>query len=334
MCKKRLTFAISKTNVAMNPIQDYLLNYIKQQLQPHQSLVDVLQEVLGISKDSAYRRLRNNTALTLEEGVKLCLHFHISVDSLLNTETEHVVFQYFRFRSADSFRVYLASIRDRLRQIARLQGKIICADDDLPILHHFQHPEHTAFKMYYWLLSTQPAQAHKPTFSPAWVGKELIELAQEVHEAYCQIPAVEIWTEDCANTTLRQILYCVEVGAFGSPAEARLVCQQFLEMLQSIEKKASEGKALQLYLSEVQIDNNCIWAEAHEKQEVFTRHQSFNIVRTESRLFCEDTHLFLQDLMQKSMLLSGTGEKKRHQLFAYLYQRIEEVIEKLSSKTQ
>jgi hypothetical protein len=37
----------------MTTVQDYLLNHIKQQLPAHISLVDVLQDVLGISQDSA-----------------------------------------------------------------------------------------------------------------------------------------------------------------------------------------------------------------------------------------------------------------------------------------
>jgi hypothetical protein len=218
----------------------------------------------------------------LEEGIKLCQKFKISVDNLLDTRTENVMFQYFRFRDEDSFAHYLKTIYNRLKQIKDApNGYIISADDDLPILHHFRSPEHAAFKMYYWLQSATPKSLKKP-FSMDLVGKDLSKLAYQVYELYNQIPITEIWTQDCTNTTLRQIQYCADLGLFEKPEDAHLICQQFLDILEYIEEKTMHNPHFQLYLSDIQIDNNCIWAQSYEKQEVFIRHQAFNIVHTDS----------------------------------------------------
>lgn len=274
--------------------------------------------------------MRNSTSLTLEEGVKLCQRFHISVDSLLDTRTENVVFQYFRFRDEASFKHYLTTIQANLERIAASpDGKLMFADDDLPILHHFRFLEHTAFKLYYWLISSNATIVSKPRFSPTLVGKELLELASKVYATYAKIPSIEIGTLDGANTTLRQILYCWEAGFFESKDDALQVCEQFLEILQGIEEECAVGRRLQLYLSEIQIDNNCIWTQVHEKQEVYIRHQTFNMVHTESPAFCQDTQDFLQTLIQKSTLLSGTAEKQRSQFFLHLRKRVGELMGKI-----
>lgn len=300
-------------------LQTYLLQAIKQKMPTHLVLVDVLQEKLGISQASAYRRVSGETSFSLEELVSLCRHFNISIDEYLDIRTENVIFQYYRFVDEASFKHYLQTILERLHQIADSpEGKIISADDDLPILQHFSYPEHTAFKIYYWLISMLEPATEKPIFSPEKMDAELLELAQKIHEVYEQIPTTEIWTQDCANTTLKQIQYCQEMNLFASSSLAILVKQQFVDILIHLENRATTNPNFQLYLSEVQIDNNCIWAQSVQGQEVFIRHQSFNVVHTETHIFCEDTHYFLKKLVQKSVPLSGTSETQRRHFFQEL----------------
>ena len=51
----------------METVQDQLLQLIKAKLGPGDSLGHVLSETLHISMDAAYRRMRNETALTIDE---------------------------------------------------------------------------------------------------------------------------------------------------------------------------------------------------------------------------------------------------------------------------
>lgn len=304
-------------------LHEYLLTAITQKLPAHISLVEILQEILDISQASAYRRVSKQASFSLDELVKLSRHFHISIDRFLDIRTENVIFQYHQFTDVASFKRYLQHILARLRQISQNpQSKIISADDDLPILQHFRYPEHTAFKIYYWLLSTYPPNSQKPRFSPAWIEDELLALTQEIYELYTQTPIIEIWTQDCANTTLKQIEYCVEMDLFESSTDTEVVKQQFLDMFVYLENQAAVNPHFQLYLSEVQIDNNCIWTQTDEGQEVYIRHQFFNVVHTDAQNFCADTHKFLDTLTQKSLLLSGTAEKQRIHFFENIKSKI------------
>ncbi len=304
-------------------LHEYLLTAIEKKLPAHLSLVQAIQEVLAVSQASAYRRASKQASFSLDELVKLSRHFHISIDDFLDIRTENVTFQYYQFVDVASFKRYLYHILARLQQISQNpQGKIISADDDLPILQHFRYPEHTAFKIYYWLLSTYPHTVQKPRFSPAWIEEDLLALTQKIYELYIRIPTIEIWTQDCANTTLKQIEYCVEMDLFESPIHIEVVKQQFLDTFVYLENKATINPHFQLYLSEVQIDNNCIWTQTDSGQEVYIRHQSFNVVHTDAQRFCEDTYKFLDMLTQKSLYLSGTSEKQRVHFFENLKSKI------------
>src|SRR5450759_4571115 len=72
--------------------QSVFFQHIKTLLPPHLSLVDEIAEVLNISNDSAYRRIRGEKPIALEEIKKLCIKFNISLDQLLHLDSHSMVF--------------------------------------------------------------------------------------------------------------------------------------------------------------------------------------------------------------------------------------------------
>ncbi|HET6225931.1 MAG TPA: helix-turn-helix domain-containing protein [Bacteroidia bacterium] len=64
------------------------IQLIKNSLPSNISLVDELSDLLKISSDSAYRRIRGESALSIEEITVLCKHFKLSFDSFINNNSE------------------------------------------------------------------------------------------------------------------------------------------------------------------------------------------------------------------------------------------------------
>ena len=69
--------ANKKTDFEM---QEVFIKHLKQVVPANVSLVDDIADLLKISNDSAYRRLRNETELSLDETYKICKHYKISID--------------------------------------------------------------------------------------------------------------------------------------------------------------------------------------------------------------------------------------------------------------
>jgi hypothetical protein len=61
-------------------LQQSFFRHLKSILPGHLSLVDEVAELLNISNDSAYRRIRGEKPISLEEIQKLCIRYHISLD--------------------------------------------------------------------------------------------------------------------------------------------------------------------------------------------------------------------------------------------------------------
>src|SRR6187549_3138988 len=74
-------------------IQSAFLEEVKRRLPPNLSFVDEIAEILKISRDSAYRRIRGETVLSLDEAKVLCNQYGVSLDVLLGTSSEIVSFR-------------------------------------------------------------------------------------------------------------------------------------------------------------------------------------------------------------------------------------------------
>ena len=95
--------------------QQKLIALIKQKIGKKDSVGLLIAEVLQVSTDSAYRRLRGEKVLSIHELGQLSRHFGISLDKLFEVTQKTVSFDYLSLDdSSFSLELYLSSIRDSL----------------------------------------------------------------------------------------------------------------------------------------------------------------------------------------------------------------------------
>ena len=75
-----------------NIAQLEFIERIKQMIPPHHSMVNEMADLLSLSNDSAYRRIRGETALTIDEVVLLSNHYQLSFDSFNKQNAGNVTF--------------------------------------------------------------------------------------------------------------------------------------------------------------------------------------------------------------------------------------------------
>ncbi|MEI9909241.1 MAG: helix-turn-helix domain-containing protein [Bacteroidota bacterium] len=73
-------------------VQQVFFTHLRSVLPHHLSIVDEVANLLDISNDSAYRRMRGDKPLTFEEVQKLCVHFNLSLDSIFHLNTDSYIF--------------------------------------------------------------------------------------------------------------------------------------------------------------------------------------------------------------------------------------------------
>ena len=100
-------------------VQIAFLAEIKKHVRTNLSFADELAEALSVSRDSAYRRIRGETILSLNEVKTLVSRFKIPIDALLASKTQALTFQH---QAVDSVRFtfshWLQSVSDKLSIIS------------------------------------------------------------------------------------------------------------------------------------------------------------------------------------------------------------------------
>jgi len=327
--------------------QMVLMQRLKDSLPSNISLVDELADLLNVSNDSAYRRMRGETALSIEDIAAICKHFKLSFDAFLNSHDNGLVtFSYHQLNShVNSFKEYLLNIRNDLDKMMQFDdAQIIYAAEDIPVFHNFHFRELTAFKTFYWnksILNSKGFEDNK--FDKSFVSDELIEIAMEILDRYSKIPSIEIWSDDTVNSTVKQIEFYWDAGIFENKEDALLICDQLSQVLDRIKKQAElnvkfdrENKPVSaennyaLYHSDVMIGTNCILVNTGGVKATYISYHTFNVMLTTNANYSNETDLWLKNLIRKSNLISGVAEKQRYQYF----KRAEGLMKKLRDKIE
>lgn len=328
-------------------IQQHLLALVQDIIPDKYSLVFELSELLGISSDSVYRRLRGNTLLTIEEVQQICTKFKISFDSICHSEDfTTVTFQFHPIRGENDFKEHLISIRNDLKVLqTKKDVQITYAAIDMPFFHNFRFPVINTFKTFYWMKSVSNDPRFQPLkFSCKFINKELINLGMEIYNLYCSIPSTEIWTDLIHNSILKQVSYYWDSGEFSSKDDALLLCDEVEQQFALIKTQAEKCSKIsnedqtikkkdnfQVYFSEIQVATHCIQVKTDNLKTVYLSNQTFNKLVTSNVSFNEETDRWLNNIIKKSILISGVGEKQRYKFFKNVFDKISALKDRIAN---
>ncbi|MFI5203956.1 MAG: hypothetical protein ACHQF2_05615, partial [Flavobacteriales bacterium] len=227
------------------PAQATFMEFLRKAAPAHISLVDEISELLDISTDGAYRRMRAETALSFDEWMILSKHFNIPPPSFSMGETNKAMFAYQPMGSSmDKFEKYLQRILKNLKTVQQFPGhRLTFAAEHVPLFQYFDHKHLTAFKFYYWNYSILGAEELKgKKFDPQSLTETMYQTGQEIFDTYCNINAREIWTEDTITGVLRQIEFFWDSDRFVKADDALLVCEELKKVVANVESFAQVGK--------------------------------------------------------------------------------------------
>lgn len=318
-------------------IQEYLFQRIKEALPPGRPLVETISEVLHISYDSAYRRIRGETLLVLEEAKILCQQYAISLDQLLTLRSNSIVFESVEMNhGANDFKTYLKGVLERLKQLNTFKQKsIIYLTKDLPVFYQFCYRPVFAFRYFSWTKALFRQQGSIPTkFFPDCLPLDIEALGAEIMSVYSKIPSVEIWNKESINNILQQISHCQEAGLV-TEGDAREIYDGLRKTLEHLQIQAEYGcKFLpgeeprtkkdnyQLFYNRVGLGENIILTTYDDYKALYFDYDMLNYLTTTDETFCNGAFLRMQTIMQKSTLISSSSEKQRTVFFNLLFAKL------------
>ncbi len=318
-------------------VQEILFQSIKNKLAPNISFVHDLSELLGISYDSAYRRIRGEKELSLEELKTICLHYEISIDALFSFKSNHVIFNSLAI-GTEGFDIEkcLCSLLMAIKKIhGAREREIIYAAKDIPVFYYFEFPEIAAFKIYFWNKALIPASGYEDKKLSLQAPENLYEIGRQLLSHYIKIPTIEIWSEETISSVLRQIEYCFISGFFERIEDVFRLCDVLESWLDHVQSQAEHGfqymrgtpaegieNNYRLFHNEVLVSDNTILVNMDGQKISYNTYNVINQLITTNPVFCNQIEKSFRNLMQKSTMISGTSAKERYRFFNILHEKI------------
>jgi hypothetical protein len=312
-------------------IQAQLFQQIKERIPDNYSIVHEISELLNISYDSTYRRLRNEKAITLEEAFQLCKKFRISLDELASSNSNFLSFQCFQVEPENFIGLkWLDRILEDLKYIVQQDRKeMVYAAKDPPIFQYFQFPEIAAFKMFFWEKTLfHFYDDEKKKFKIGHIQDDIKEKCLKIAQYSNQIPTTEIWNEDTFRILIRQIEYYWVSGYFESKEDLELLLEKIEIWLAHNQKQAEYGmkfpydapnqgieNSYKLYENEIVINDNTIHITTNRSESVYLTFNVLGLLHSSNSTFCTSISKFQKALMSKSNLISQVGDKERNRFF-------------------
>jgi transcriptional regulator with XRE-family HTH domain len=318
-------------------IQENLFQLIKGSLPPNISFVHAISELLGISYDSVYRRVRGEKELTLEELKVICEAYNISVDTLFNLKSRHISFNSLAIgEEGFTLENWLQTLLDEIKKIHNCKQKeIIYAAKDIPVFYYFEFPEIAAFKFFFWQQVLIPSGNPVNTKLTLEVPGNLFETGRQLLSYYITIPVIEIWSEETISSVLRQIEYCFVAGFFEKNEDVFRLCDVLETWLSHAQAQAEYGfqfilgnqpqgieNNYKMFRNEVLVNDNTILVSMDGQKISYNTYNVINQLITTSPVFCDQIEKSLRNLMQKSTMISGTSSKERHRFFNVLHEKV------------
>jgi hypothetical protein len=297
-------------------LQRQLFTAIKLKLPKGENLARHIADALNLSPDAAYKKIRGERLLDLQDLQLLFNIYKLSYEDMaIDTATQKVWFSCNNLQVQPNFEDYLKFIAQQLQLLLDKQVKsLTCSASEVPLFYYCMFPELIQFKAYVWQQSILPSSENQiQPFALVQTETPLLQLAQEISFNYLAIPSQEIWASETIGSLYRQLRFYKEAQLFASPQtyEALLlhVKQQALQQ-HKIERYSKTPQAsFALYHNELMPGDDSLLAQLPgHNLAIFSPHSLQAFVSTDVRV-TQALLAALQGLKQQSICLSQQCER-------------------------
>jgi hypothetical protein len=312
-------------------IQKVLFENIRNRLSPHISLVDEVSDLLNVSTDSAYRRIRGEKPISLVETQQLAKHFNVSLDLLFKLTSDAIIFEsYFLDEEKLTFEKYFEILLLRMEQLKNESSpEMIFQLNELNLFHVLQFPDLLAFKIHFWCKSCLEFLNYKKrkfTISP--LNGRIREMGLKITDIYQKLTTTELLTREFLLSLLRQISFYKYSGYFEKKEDAEILCESALDLVEHLRKQAEAGYKyvygsetpgtegnFNLYFNDLTLIDNVILIRTARTRLTYLTNGAVNLLYTTNQDFFERNMHMVRTIMKKSTMISGNAEKERNHFF-------------------
>lgn len=318
-------------------LNETILNELQKASTDERTPAQILIEVLHLSKESAYRRLRSDVKFTLDEAAKLSLALNFSLDFIIgNTTLEKSVFDLNKsaMPTDDYFNNVIRKLEDYVDFTKQMEkdptSKAMFALNCLPYTFYLSCDNLSRFKHYKWLYQCASTDTDL-SYSDIHLSNTLIE-KQHNYVAQTKKIAHTIYILD--RNVFTSVKYDIEYFYnlnLITDEDVKLLKKELFEMLSRIEVIAKNGKFdtgrdVAIYISSVDIEASYTLYEHSADSYSHLRIYGMSGVDTHSKSAARKQKEWIESHKRYSTVISKSGEMHRLQYFNAQRKAIESIV--------
>lgn len=319
--------------------EDKLFDYIKLKIPENVSFIDEIADVLDISYDAAYRRIKGKTALTLGESLKLSNHFDFNLNDVFfdkEIDDERIVVEKTHpILSNNALKLFFEKgTSEAHKVVSSKNGQIIYFAKDFPF-YHSDRGLLKNFRLYVFVNTLSKDQDKKKIpFAEFKPTNAILERYEAFLDQYKKVSLLEVWNDSTIDNVLNQIQYCFEVG-LTTREETSLIGDGLKDCLRLLEEQAKNRKRIvnengfQLYRNNIISLLNTVLMKSDAEKKVFVPYTNLTYFKVIDSNTTNQIEEYLNRQIEFSTNLSGQASIERSKFFNALNQKIDTKILKL-----
>ncbi len=307
----------------MNSVHQELIEALKKWTPSGENTVDLLTNILPLSKEAAYRRLRGEILFSLDEAVVICRKINLSLDRLIEMKRENT----FTFRAnplifSQSIENYYKMLEDSFQAFNSIKDDpdsfVYAAQNNLPLTFAYKYPMLSRIKLFKWTYQLNPYSTPKKV-TAFHIPEKIFRIQNRYSEAAQSINQSLLIDSNSMSAFINDIRFfeTLEMISTEEILQMKKELMSLLDEMENTTKTSSfpSGKKLQIYISHTVIDASYFYIQNEKNRLSFIYLYSLNNINCDNIKMGDYQRQWIESLMRFSTLISGSGELERVRFF-------------------
>lgn len=308
------------------------LDEIGRKIPQKTMVVNILADLLCISKEAVYRRLKGEVPFTFFEAITISRHFGISLDNLdmvsspISKPFKLKLIEYINPAESDfALMEEMTTILKSFEDIPDPEAGEITNILPQPLYVSYEH----VFKFY---LFKWKYQSNKQNQSTPYKDIIVLDKLRKTQEEYVKwskrLHATYILDHQIFHYLVSNIRYFYNIGLI-THKEVQLIKQDLLKILDEIDFLAragsfrETGQSVNIYISNVNVDTNYIYVATPDYQLTIIKVFILNGIASTDKKTFEELKYWMKSMKRQSVLITGSGDKERISFLEEQYKIVE-----------
>lgn len=300
-------------------LTQHFIEAVAAKLPPKENIAKKLIEILSISREAAYRRLRGEVYFSFEEAVKVALALHLSLDELMNLGQDNYAPFYMplpeKLEVMESYGNTLETYSNKLEKIVEFSDSILMmAYNSIPpvfflpyetLSRFFLYKSFYHFKGYHTLLLDDVVLTDK-------MRRKQMEIVSFLYQFNISHYVLD-W--GIFRSFIKDIHYFYKLNLL-SDLNMTSLQKELSGVLSDIDSTAKSGSfindtSVSLYLADIEVEAPYVYMEAQNKSYSVLHLFSINALWSRNPKACQLQKIWIKSLIRYSTLISQSGEHQR-----------------------